>query len=175
MGKYDEGFDYVYNEDALREVDMKMVAEFQKVQVELLGGDQDLFDRVDASLKDIKVIKDIEDLQKKLYKWRTDFFLKHFKGAADDECKWTSDGGDDARGFDVMPFEITRNFDNVMKLAASKKFRTMDPRDRSDRFYFEGGDETFCYKAEKRFGDLGQMLRDDGEWESSDGEESGHY
>ena len=174
MAKYD-GYDYVYNEEALREVDMKTVAEFQKAQVELLGGDEDLFEKVDASLKDIKVIKDIEDLQKKLYMWRTDFFLEHFKGAADDECKWYSDGNSDACGFDVMPFEITRNFDNVMKLAASKKFRTIDPTNRYDRFYFEGGDQMFCYKAEKRFGDLGQMLRDDGEWESSDGEESGHY
>ena len=170
-----DGCDYVYNEDALREVDMKMVAEFQRAQVELLGGDQELFERVDASLKDIKVIKDIEDLQKKLYMWRTHFFLEHFKGAADNECKWFSDGGDDACGFDVRPFEITRNFDNVMKLAASKKFRTMDPTNRYDRFYFEGGDQMFCYKAEKRFGDLGKMLRDDGEWESSDGEESGNY
>ena len=34
----------------------------------------------------MKVIKDIDDLQKKLYKWRMDFFLEHFKalqGAAD--------------------------------------------------------------------------------------------
>ena len=61
MAKYD-GYDYVYNEEALRDVDMKMVAEFQKAQVELLGGDEDLFEKVDASLKDIKVIKDIEDL-----------------------------------------------------------------------------------------------------------------
>ena len=48
MGKYD-GYDYVYNEEALREVDMKMVAEFQKAQVELLGGDEDLFEKVEAS------------------------------------------------------------------------------------------------------------------------------
>ena len=47
-----------------------------------------MFERVDASLKDIKVIKEIENLQKKLYKWRMDFFREHFKGAADDACNW---------------------------------------------------------------------------------------
>ena len=44
MAEYD-GYDYVYNEEALRDVDMKMVAEFQKAQVELLGGDEDLFEK----------------------------------------------------------------------------------------------------------------------------------
>ena len=59
------GYDYVYNVEALRDVDEKMVAEFLRAQVEILGGgDQDL----KASVKDIKVIKDIKDLQKKLYK-----------------------------------------------------------------------------------------------------------
>ena len=42
-----------------------MVVEFLRAQVEILGGgDQDL----DANLKDIKVLKDVKDLQKKLYK-----------------------------------------------------------------------------------------------------------
>ena len=86
-----------------------------------------------------------------------------------------SNGGDDHHGFDVIPYEITCNFDNAMKLAASKKIKTLDPKKPGRYFFFEGGDEMFCYKAEKRFGDLGQMLLDDGEWESSDGEESGHY
>ena len=88
MPRDDYGREFVYNAEALREVDEKMVAEFRKAQVELLGGDEDLFERVDASLKDIKVIKEIEDLQKKLYKWRMDFFREHFKGAADDACNW---------------------------------------------------------------------------------------
>ena len=69
MSNYD-GYDCVYNEEALREVDEKMVAEFRRAQVELLGGDQDLSERVNESLKTIKVIKEIEDAQKKLYKWR---------------------------------------------------------------------------------------------------------
>ena len=170
---WDDGYDYIYNEEALREVDEKMVEEFVRLQVELLGGDRSLYERVDASLKEIKVIKDIEEHQKRLFQWREDFFRKHFKFAADEECKWYSTGGDDHHGFDVWPFEITCNFDNVIRLAASKKFNTMDPRDRYDRFFFEGGDEEFCYKAQKRFGTLGQFLRDEGEWESSDEEKSG--
>ena len=164
MSNYD-GYDYVYNEEALREVDEKMVAEFRRAQVELLGGDQALFERVNESLKTIKVIKEIEDAQKKLYKWRMDFFHEHFKGAAHDQCNWYSNGGDDAHGFDVIPYEITCNFDNAMKLAASKKIKTLDPKKPGYYFYFEGGDEMFCYKAEKRFGDLGQHLRDEGEYE----------
>ena len=124
---WDDGYDYIYNEEALREVDEKMVEEFVRLQVELLGGDRSLYERVDASLKEIKVIKDIEEHQKRLFQWREDFFRKHFKFAADEECKWYSTGGDDHHGFDVWPFEITCNFDNVMRLAASKKFNTMDP------------------------------------------------
>ena len=172
---WDDGYDYIYNEEALREVDEKMVEEFVRLQVELLGGDRSLYERVNASLKEIKVIKDIEEHQKRLFQWREDFFMKHFKFAADKECKWYSTGGDDHHGFDFWPFEITCNFDNVMRLAASKKFNTMDPRDRYDRFFFEAGDEEFCYKAQKRFGTLGQFLRDEGEWESSDEEKSGPY
>ena len=41
MPNYD-GYDYVYNKEALSEVDEKMVAEFRRAQVELLGGDQAL-------------------------------------------------------------------------------------------------------------------------------------
>ena len=57
----------------------------------------------------MKVIKDIDDLQKKLYKWRMDFFLEHFKalqGAADFASNWYTEdqGGDDAHGFDVIPY-----------------------------------------------------------------------
>ena len=49
----------------------------------------------------MKVIKDIDDLQKKLYKWRMDFFLEHFKalkGTADFASNWYTEGqgGDDA-------------------------------------------------------------------------------
>ena len=88
MPRDEYDYDYIYNEEALREVDEKMVAEFRKAQVELLGGDEDLFEKVDASLKDIKVITEIENLQKKLYKWRMDFFREHFKLAADDACNW---------------------------------------------------------------------------------------
>ena len=73
-----------------------------------------------------------------------------------------SNGGDDHHGFDVIPYEITCNFDNAMKLAASKKIKTLDPKKPGRYFFFEGGDEMFCYKAEKRFGDLGQHLRDEG-------------
>ena len=111
---WDDGYDYIYNEEALREVDEKMVEEFVRLQVELLGGDRSLYERVDASLKEIKVIKDIEEHQKRLFQWREDFFRKHFKFAADEECKWYSTGGDDHHGFDVWPFEITCNFDNVL-------------------------------------------------------------
>ena len=170
---WDYSYDYIPNEEALREVDEKMVEEFLRLQVEFLGGDKSLYERVNASLKVIKVIKDIEEHQKRLFQWRENFFMENFKGAVDDECKWYSTGGGDHDGFDVMPYEIACNFDNVMKLAASKKFQTMNPRDRSDRFFFEGGDEEFCYKAQKRFGSLGQFLRDEGEWESSDEEKSG--
>ena len=41
MSNYD-GYDYVYNKEALGDVDEKMVAEFRRAQVELLGGDQAL-------------------------------------------------------------------------------------------------------------------------------------
>ena len=64
-------------------------------------------------------------------------------------CTSGDDGGDDAHGFDVIPYQITCNFDNAMKLAASKKIKTLDPKKPGYYFYFEGGDEMFCYKARK--------------------------
>ena len=74
----------------------------------------------------MKVIKDIDDLQKKLYKWRMDFFLEHFKalqGAADFASNWYTEdqGDDDAHGFDVIPYEISPNFDNLMKIRTQQK------------------------------------------------------
>ena len=58
---WDYSYDYIPNEEALREVDEKMVEEFLRLQVEFLGGDKSLYERVNASLKVIKVIKDIEE------------------------------------------------------------------------------------------------------------------
>ena len=81
----------------------------------LLGGDEDFYDEVDASLKDLELVEDIEDAQKKLFSWRMDFFLDKFKSTymEDPVSTWTTDGFDDNHCLDTIPMQITLNFDEV--------------------------------------------------------------
>merc|ERR550534_77769 len=67
------------NKEALNQVNEWVLDLFVRGQVELLGGDEDFYNEVDASLKDLELVEGIKDAQRKLYSWRMDFFLDKFK------------------------------------------------------------------------------------------------
>jgi len=149
------------NQEALLEVDEVMLADFYNKQVELLGGDEEFFAQVDASLTDLKVVESIRDAQRKLYQWREEFFHDNFKSKYFDPdlpvSNWITLGLDDAHGHDTVPFQITRNFDEVMRLAASRK--VLDPN-QYEHFYF-ASDEIVSFLASRKFeGDTEENVED---------------
>jgi len=141
------------NKEALTEeqVDETILADFHRKQVELLGGDEEFFAKVDASLKDLKAVDGMRDAQRKLYQWRGEFFRENFKTKFFDHdspvSNWITLGLDDAHIHDVLPFQISQNFLEVMKLAASKK--VLDPN-QFEHFYF-ASDEMASYLASMKF------------------------
>merc|ERR1719193_2533937 len=156
------------NKAALLEVNEWVLDMFLRSQVELLGGDEDFYDEVDASLKDLELVEDIEDAQKKLYSWRMDFFLDKFKSTymEDPVSTWTTDGFDDNHCLDTIPMQITLNFDEVMKLASTNK--DIDPE--HERFFF-AHDENLSYVAEQKFGEQSDDEEDEEEDEEDEVEE----
>jgi len=157
------------NKAALLDVNEWVLDMFLRSQVELLGGDEDFYEEVDASLKDLELVEDIEGAQRKLYNWRMDFFLDKFKSTymEDPITTWTTDGFDDNHCLDTIPMQITLNFDEVMKLASTNK--TIDPE--HERFFF-AHDENLSYVAEQKFGeqsdDEGDEEEDEEEGEEGD-------
>ena len=59
-------------------------------------------------------------------------------GADKKDANWISFGFDDTHHMDTVPYQITRNFEEVLKLASSKK--VLDPT-QYERFYFEDNEE----------------------------------
>jgi len=143
------------NKEALAwdQVDGSLLVDFHRQQVELLGGDEELWIKVDASLEDFKDYQCPRGgpLLRKLYQWRKDFFFKYFKSKFFDHdlpaSNWITLGLDDAHTRDVVPYQITRNFKEVMRLAASS-FQ-LDPN-QYEHFYFDH-DEKASYLASMRF------------------------
>merc|ERR1712200_242588 len=68
---------------------------------------------------------------------------------------WTTDGFDDNHCLDTIPMQITLNFDEVMKLASTKR----DLDQEHERFFF-AHDENLSYVAEHKFG---EQYDEDGE------------
>merc|ERR1719209_1314828 len=155
------------NKAALLEVNEWVLDMFLRSQGELLGGDEDFYDEVDASLKDLELVEDIEDAQKKLYSWRMDFFLDKFKSTymEDPVSTWTTDGFDDNHCLDTIPMQITLNFDEVMKLASTNK--DIDPE--HERFFF-AHDENLSYVAEQKFGEQSDDEEDEEDYEEEEGD-----
>ena len=103
------------NKEALLDVNEWVLDMFIRSQVELLGGDEDFYDKVDSSLRDLELLDDIEEAQRKLYSWRMDFFLDKFKSTYMEDLvsTWTTDGFDDNHCLDTIPMQITLNFNEV--------------------------------------------------------------
>ena len=75
----------------------------------------------------IKVVEDMKDAQRQLYQWRMEFFHENFKSLffnPDQEApNWITLGLDDSHPLDTVPFQITQNFDEVLKLASTRRPR----------------------------------------------------
>merc|ERR1711915_368216 len=89
-----------------------------------------------------------------------DFFMGKFKSVylEDPISTWTTDGFDDNHCLDTIPLQITLNFDEVMKLASTKR----DLDQEHERFFF-AHDENLSYVAEHKFGEQYQEVDEDEE------------
>jgi len=139
------------NEEALKDVNPWKLSMWYDEQVNLLGGSQELYEEVHKSLKDLVFVPEIGDLQRKLFNWRTDFFLDKFKSTylGDDISTWITDGFDDSHFIDTIPFQITCNFDTVMSLAATNRMFDCE----EDRYYFSHNEDV-SFMADKNFSDI---------------------
>ena len=99
----------------------------------------------------IKVVADMKDAQRQLYQWRMEFFHENFKSLffnPDQEApNWITLGLDDSHTLDTVPFQITQNFDEVLKLASTR--RVLDPN-QYEHFYFKNN-EWLSFRASFRF------------------------
>ena len=114
-------------------------------------------------------MKGITDAQQKLFGWRKEFFHAKFKSVVDIATNWITTGGDDSHAFDTIPYQIACNFDNVLKLASTKRVLRRRPK---ESFFFEH-DETMSNKATKSFDEgFRKMFEEDCELGSFEEEES---
>merc|ERR1719447_806767 len=65
------------NKEALTQVNEWVLDLFVRGQVELLGGDEDFYNEVDASLKDLELVEGIKDAQRKLASTKRDLDQEH--------------------------------------------------------------------------------------------------
>jgi len=151
------------NKESLAQVDKEVLAGFRRDQVELLGGDEDFYDKVDASLKKLKVVEEIKDAQQKLYEWRENFFVGNFNSKVDWAVTWITWGGDSTHLEETIPYQIACKFDKLMKLASTK--RVLAP---NECFYFRSHMD-ISYQAEKCFDAETRKIREeDGRLDSDD-------
>jgi len=138
----------VINVEALLEVDEDKVMEIMKKQVELVGGSEETYTSVDKAMKNLKSHPQLVEKQKDLYIWREKFFHENFKTLYmnDEYTNWITLGNDDSHCFDTVPYQITCNFDQLVKFSATK--RVLDKNE--DRFFLMC-DEIKSNKAKKRF------------------------
>ena len=138
------------NTESLDDVNGWILDKFLEDQVSLLGGDKDLYDKLDSGLRELQLLDGLVEEQRKLYNWRMDFFLDKFKSTylGDVTSTWLTDGFDDNHCLDTIPMQVTTNFEEVMNLAATN--RKMD--EENERFFF-AHDENLSYMADKMFGD----------------------
>ena len=76
-------------------------------------------------------------------------------------------GLDDSHKFDTLPYNVTQDFDTVMRLATSKK--VLDPN-QHEHFYFKN-DESVSNKACRKFGQEKEEKEEDKDKEDEATEE----
>ena len=119
----------------MESTDQVKVLRIKQLQVELLGGSEMLYERINQNLQILKFEAYFAKEQFKLFSWREDFFHEKF---TDDT--WFTDGADDSHSFDTVPYQIAQNFHNVVALACA-------PKTPGSKIYFENDE---CKSARAR-------------------------
>ena len=109
------------NKVALEDVNETLLEEFRSQERAIFGGDDSFHKIVSESLKEGEVREDILVAQRMLYKHRKDFFKDKIGNWTRKDDPWFTNGTDDTHYFEVIPFQITKNHDEVLRLAASNK------------------------------------------------------
>ena len=141
---------YNVNSCDLETTSVQKISFYIQQQIDLLGSKR-LYDRVSGNLSANRLEAEFAEEHFKLYRWRYDFFYRQFGPYMDNN--WYTDGGDDAHGFDTVPYQITSNFDEVMVSSCLRKRRTGQRTCQCcscDRVYFEN-DEEHSYKSSNLF------------------------
>eukprot|EP00092_Neocalanus_flemingeri_P038672 GFUD01042105.1.p1 GENE.GFUD01042105.1~~GFUD01042105.1.p1 ORF type:complete len:299 (+),score=96.71 GFUD01042105.1:107-898(+) len=146
------------NKESLEQVDKEKVESWRREQQKLLGGELEVYQKVDNSLRKLKVDQTVEKEQKLLFSWREKFFREHFKTHYHNDkfTNWITHGNDDAHSLDTVDYQVACNFEEVLKLAATE--RNLDLfNDRKglceERFYFKS-DEIKSAQARRNFSDF---------------------
>jgi len=109
-------------DSAIEQIKKKAVKEtvdaMIREQINVTAGSKILYERIDSSFKEVAMDPYFLKEQWELYDWRERFFGHYFP----QDC-WYTGGGDDAHGFDTVPFQITTNFESLMTMAASMNTR----------------------------------------------------
>ena len=108
------------NKWALQDVNEILLEEYRKQGRAIFGGDKPFHKLVSDSLKEGKVREDILVAQRMLYRHRKNFFKEKI-GSWGADGNWFTYGSDDTHDFEVIPFQITKNYEEVMRHAASNR------------------------------------------------------
>ena len=99
------------NKVALEDVNETLLEEFKTQERAIFGGDDTFHKIVSESLKEGKINEEILVAQRMLYKHRKSFFKEKIGSWYDG--KWFTMGSDDTHSCDVVPYQITKNHDEV--------------------------------------------------------------
>ena len=107
------------NSEMMNRADKTEIEVQVKAQVELLGS-KELYNRISSNLKDHKFEPFFIKEQYKLFQWREQFFYKKFGHYSDGRNIWFTEGADDSHGSYTVPYQITKNFENILMISCSK-------------------------------------------------------
>merc|ERR1719219_2366978 len=108
-------------------------------QVALVGS-QSLYEKINTNFREGKFEAFFAKEHFDLYRWRVDYFYSQFGQYGDEDICWLTTGFDDSHCVDTVPYQITRNFDEVLALACA-------PRPTLSRLIFFENDETLSSRA----------------------------
>lgn len=132
-----------FRKAAVKAADENILLKIREEQIELLGGCESLFNAVDYNLRRHSFSSDLAVPQYKLYEWREQFFHTQHP-----DNSWFTDWADDAHYFDTIPYQITKNWIEVVALSCS-------PFRKKRRIFFENYE---CASAARQLYDKSYIL-----------------
>jgi len=150
-------FGFKTNSFLLNRIDKVEVERVVQEQVEILGGNAWLYNRINTNLKNGVFDPFFLEEHCKVYAWRESFFDSHFQGDSWFTVETDLDGDyyedyfswdDPFARFITIPMQITRHFDTVIALATAK----VEPELKwlKSKVYFEN-DEILGNEAESKY------------------------